>query len=404
MAKITIDPQSTYNQTPIITGTVEFQRFDNQGNPKETIEIILNYTRYTLFDGNLGLNEYNYPFIWKLHLTAPLYPGTYDIEANVIDLTTNTIIASDDTKNELVINRITNPYAYPKPKDLSLFQKFQLVNALMNSMDKLFGGKNGIAPVPSVHPVADDQSSTTEMGRGKEERNQHPVPKSKDKTAKPNKATKPPKQNFNATDPGGEPASTASKSQIAALAEASKGGAVDDAGNNVDVPGPQPTIIQGADLADQPGGDNPPASQDVDEGLRSAEEKQQTAAEVAEAGQANVITPEASSVSQEEIDKANEAVRAAPDEAKSYQIDEFTGAAATTPEQTDAALRNIAMQQNFDEKAVQDTVYDAYKAPEGTGNESNMPSNDARDQAFARAAGAQPGQTVTVGGRTVVVR
>ena len=102
--------------------------------------------------------------------------------------------------------------------------------------------------------------------------------------------------------------------------------------------------------------------------------------------------------------KASEELRGAQDEAKGYQIDEFSGAAATSPEQTDAALRNIAMQENFNEKAVQDTVYDAYKAPPGTGTESNMPSTDSRDQAFARAAGAQPGQTVTVGGRTVVVR
>ena len=200
MAKITVNKQTTYNQTPTITGTVEFERFDSSGNPKHTIQIVVNYITYKLFAGNLGIDETRSPNVWKLHIDLPLYPGTYDIEAQVIDLTTNTVIASDSTVDELQISVRQNYYTYPKPPELSLFQKFQLVNGLMNQMNRLFGGQNGISPVPSVHPAVDDQASTNEMGRGREEREQHPIPKSKDKTAKPNVNPKPNPQEFKATD------------------------------------------------------------------------------------------------------------------------------------------------------------------------------------------------------------
>ena len=256
----------------------------------------------------------------------------------------------------------TNMKKDEKPKDMSLLQKFLLVNALMNSMNKMFGGQNGISPVPSVHPVLDDQASTTEVARGKEEREQHAVPKSKDKTAKPNTAKIPKKQNFKVTDPGGEPASTASKSQIAALAEASKGGAVDDAGNLVDIPGPKPTIIQGADLPEQLGAQDATPSQDsIDDNLRSAEDIQKTQEEIAAAGAATVLTPEGTGISSEEIYKASEALRSATDE--TVKEDPFMGS-SSDPEAVDAAVRNLVMQQNFDPKAVEDTIYNAYVAPE----------------------------------------
>ena len=46
-------------------------------------------------------------------------------------------------------------------------------------MNKLFGGQNGISPVPSVHPVIDDESSTSLASRGKEERSEDTMVKSK---------------------------------------------------------------------------------------------------------------------------------------------------------------------------------------------------------------------------------
>ena len=115
---------------------------------------------------------------------------------------------------------------------------------------------------------------------GKEEREQHAVPKSKDNTAKPNTAKIPRKQNFKVTDPGGDaPKSTMSASQLTALQEASKG--VNPDGTIADVPGPQPTIIQGADLPEQLGAQDATPSQDsIDDNLRSAEDIQKTQEEI----------------------------------------------------------------------------------------------------------------------------
>ena len=51
-----------------------------------------------MFDGNLGIGETVTPNIWKLHLTSPLYPGTYDIEAQVVDTTTNLVVVLPDSE------------------------------------------------------------------------------------------------------------------------------------------------------------------------------------------------------------------------------------------------------------------------------------------------------------------
>ena len=201
MTKITIDNLSTYDLNPLITGTVEFERFDSLGNPKQTFQIVINYMTYKLFEGNLGVNEKVTPNIWKLKINTQLYYGTYEVEAQIIDIATNRVVESA-TKN-IIIQRPPQRNSYIQPKNLSLYQKFMAVNMLMGALDRMFGGKSGIKPIPSVHPVRDDQASTTEIARGKEESPQHPVPKSREQTSKGNNGTVAKKDPHKATSSGG---------------------------------------------------------------------------------------------------------------------------------------------------------------------------------------------------------
>ena len=236
MAKITIDNLSTYDLNPLITGTVEFERFDSLGNPKQTFQIVINYMTYKLFVGNLGVNEKVTPNIWKLKINTQLYYGTYEVEAQIIDIATNRVVESA-TKN-IIIQRPPQRNSYIQPKNLSLYQKFMAVNMLMGALDRMFGGKSGIKPIPSVHPVRDDQASTTEIARGKEESPQHPVPKSREQTSKGNNGTVAKKDPHKATSSGGggggggsgEPASTMTEAQRAELAWKSRGGELADDG------------------------------------------------------------------------------------------------------------------------------------------------------------------------------
>ena len=185
MAKITVKRLATSNNMPTITGTVEYERFDTLGKPKHTIQVYVNYNKYKLFDGNLGIDEKASPNIWKLHFSSPLYPGTYDIQAQIVDVNTNTVVASDDTLDELTI---TNPpvvtYASPKSNPLTILGKVALVAGLMNGLQKAFGGQNGIGDNPSVHPNQDDQISTTLLGRGAQEGDTDPRRKDKIKRQK----------------------------------------------------------------------------------------------------------------------------------------------------------------------------------------------------------------------------
>jgi len=210
MTKITVNRLSTSNTMPTITGTVEFERIKTIGNTTktQTIHVIVNYNRYKLFDGNLGLDESKTPNVWKLHFSTPLYPGTYDVEAQVIDVDTNLILASDDSSEELTILR-TYPTTTPSSSsNMSVLQKLLLVQGLMNSLNRLFGGQNGIGQNPSVHPNQDDQISTHLGGRGAQERNEHPTVKNKDDRQKKMKVPYPvPRPDeFKATLPAGKPA------------------------------------------------------------------------------------------------------------------------------------------------------------------------------------------------------
>jgi hypothetical protein len=184
MTKITVNRLSTSNTMPTITGTVEFERFDFLG-PKHTIEVVVNYNRYKLFDGNLGIDEKVNPNVWKLHFDSRLYPGVYDVDANIVDVKTGVIIQTDETNAELTI---TNPpiptYQSSRQNPSSILGKLALVNGLMNGLGKMFGGQNGIGDNPSVHPNQDDQISTHLGGRGAQERNEHPTVKDKDKRQK----------------------------------------------------------------------------------------------------------------------------------------------------------------------------------------------------------------------------
>ncbi len=173
MARITVNSLSTTDTTPIITGLVEFERFDSEGKPKETIKITINYQTYELFKGNLGIDETTTPNTWKLHISSPMYPGIYDVIAHVVNVNENRVIAVDETYDELnIIPLSTQQRRNQKP---SLLQKFLAVNALMNSLNSGFGGQNGISPLPAVHPVRDDESSTMLTARDGAEGSEHPV-------------------------------------------------------------------------------------------------------------------------------------------------------------------------------------------------------------------------------------
>jgi len=218
MAKITVNKLSTSNTMPTITGTVDFERITRIGNTTktQTINVIVNYNKYKLFDGNLGLDETKTPNVWKLHFSSPLYPGTYDIEAQVIDVDSNLIIASDNTSDELTILR-TYP-TIPTNNNLSLLQKLALVQGLMNSLNRSFGGNSGIGQNPSVHPAQDDQISTHLAANGAQERNEHPTVKSKVARQKKNVIpnTKPKPEEFKSTKPaGGAAAAALAKAQEA---------------------------------------------------------------------------------------------------------------------------------------------------------------------------------------------
>lgn len=191
MAKITVNKLTTSNTVPTITGTVEFERFDANKNPKETIQVVLNFNTYKLFENGLGIDETKTPTVWKLQIGSPMFPGTYDVEANVIEIATNKIIASDDTVDELTIQTVQAATGFTPPKP-TIAQKVATIAGLLGAVNSLFGGQNGISPLPSVHPTEDDDSSTALAGRGKEERPQDPRVKSQDKTrVRGNPATPP---------------------------------------------------------------------------------------------------------------------------------------------------------------------------------------------------------------------
>ena len=198
MTKITVKKLTTSNTTPTLTGTVDFQRFSMPGKAKESIEVYVNYVPYRLFEGNLGLDETKTPNEWKLRFDAPLYPGTYDVEAIVYDIATNQILASDDTTDELIITAPTRTSV--AQQQYNLRQRYQRLNLLMNSINLLFGGKSGLTPLPSVHPTLDDQSSTTLLAAGNEERSEDPRPTSDQKTKVKDAALPPGKHAFRATD------------------------------------------------------------------------------------------------------------------------------------------------------------------------------------------------------------
>jgi hypothetical protein len=97
----------------------------------------------------------------------------------VSDIATDIVVANDSKETGLTITQPTPVQI--KQQNPSILEKVATVALLMASLDKLFGGKNGISPVPSVHPAANDESSTTLLSRGKEESKEDLRRKSKDK-------------------------------------------------------------------------------------------------------------------------------------------------------------------------------------------------------------------------------
>jgi hypothetical protein len=211
MSSISITPLSTSNTVPTLTGYVDFQRFSAPGQAKETISVYVNYTRYKLFEGNLGLDETVQPNKWKLQFSTPLKPGTYQVEAYVSDIATDTILARDTKETGITI--IPPTPVQIQQQNPTLLEKVATVALLMANLNKLFGGKNGIAPVPSVHPTLNDDASTSLVGRGNEERVEETIVKSKDKTQRKGNVKANPVQN-KAVDPTASAAGTYSLTDI----------------------------------------------------------------------------------------------------------------------------------------------------------------------------------------------
>jgi hypothetical protein len=190
MAFITVNRLSTSNTTPTVTGTVSLERFDSDGKPKHTIEVYANYGIYTLFDGNLGLDESVTPNVWKLRFNQPLAAGSYSINAVVRNISDGAIVATDNTTNELSINAPTQLQI--RQQSLTIPQKLALVAGLLNGLSKSFGGQSGMGGNPAVHPTQDDDSSTTLVGRGSEEGENDARRASNKKVAEKNKVSTPP--------------------------------------------------------------------------------------------------------------------------------------------------------------------------------------------------------------------
>jgi hypothetical protein len=227
MATITVNKLATSNTKPTITGTVDFERFDKQGNAKETIQVVVNYTTYKLFDGNLGLDETKKPNIWKLHFDTPLYRGTtYNIDAQVIDVATNRIIAQDATNGELVITQLTQKQT--QQQDMNILQKMALIGGLMGALDNLFGGQSGMGQSSSIHPVKDDDASTSLAGRADEERKEDPAVKDLKRRQAADKIPLPPKRPpmLATSGDGGEPGFSGASGDI--LTDALKGNVSDE--------------------------------------------------------------------------------------------------------------------------------------------------------------------------------
>ena len=237
MTKITINKLATSNTSPTITGTVDFERIVKIGNTTktQTIHVIVNYTRYKLFDGNLGLDETKTPNVWKLHFSAPLYPGTYEVEAQVIDVENNMVIASDASGQLTILRTYPTVSAAPSGANMSILQKLALVQGLMNSLNRSFGGNSGIGQNPSVHPNQDDQISSNLAMRGAQERETHPTlakskPARQKKNVIPN--TKPAPEEFKSTKPAGGAADAALAKAKEALGDSSGLDATVDPGDD----------------------------------------------------------------------------------------------------------------------------------------------------------------------------
>ncbi|AEE20301.1 T9SS C-terminal target domain-containing protein [Dokdonia sp. 4H-3-7-5] len=95
----TVDPQTTNDNTPLITGTAD---------SVDELTVIVNGVTYTEGDGNLTDNGDD---TWSLQIPdgGELLDGTYDVDASVEDTVGNT--ASDTTTDELIID--TNAPSIP---------------------------------------------------------------------------------------------------------------------------------------------------------------------------------------------------------------------------------------------------------------------------------------------------
>ena len=167
MAFITVTNLATKNTAPILTGTVLLDRKHG-----DTIKAYVNYVTYTLFDGRLGLDEKKNPNIWKLHFDQDLYPGSYDVEAEVINKD-GRVVASVAANNALIILE-------PTPEDTaapsqSLSQKTNALQALKGMMNMLSSFGGGPYAPKGVHPTQEDTASTTMEAQGTPERNQTPT-------------------------------------------------------------------------------------------------------------------------------------------------------------------------------------------------------------------------------------
>jgi len=158
MASISITSLTTSNTTPTITGGATLDR--SRG---ESIDVVVNYVTYSLFDGNLGLDENVTPNKWILQIDEPLDYGVYDVEAYIVD-SDGRYSVSDTTTGELTIEPLAADLAKPAE---TLAEKVSKMNQLLGAMNLLSAAMG--SSVGGPHPVTNDDTSTHLKGRGKDE-------------------------------------------------------------------------------------------------------------------------------------------------------------------------------------------------------------------------------------------
>ncbi len=142
----TVDPQTTNDTTPLITGTADSD---------DELTVIVNGVTYTEGDGNLTDNGDD---TWSLQIPDgnELPDGTYDVDASVEDTVGNT--ASDTTTDELTIDATapTTPTVDPQTTN----DTTPLITGTADSDDELTVIVNGITYTEGDGNLTDNGDDT----------------------------------------------------------------------------------------------------------------------------------------------------------------------------------------------------------------------------------------------------